>query len=171
MNQMKKWILLIVFLSISISIADEAGKGTLTSIGQPVPAFSVVCISGEEYNIEQLRGKVVLINFFATWCVPCMAEMPELEKQIWQRYKNEDFVVISIGREHTTKQLKKFNKKKKFSFPIAADPDRKIYSLFAGQYIPSNYLIDKHGRIFYQSIGFDQDEFGVLIKTIENELK
>jgi len=170
---MKKLLLLIVLLlMITGAFAeDEEDKGSLTNVGQPAPVFSVISIEGVQFDIEQLRGNIVLINFFATWCRPCMVEMPELEKQIWQRFKGEDFVVLAIGREHTNKELKKFKRRKRYSFPIVPDPKRKVYSLFAEKYIPRNYLINKQGKIIYQSIGFEKSEFEELISTIENVLQ
>jgi len=165
-------LLIVLLLMITGAFAeDEEDKGSLTNVGQPAPVFSVISIEGVQFDIEQLRGNIVLINFFATWCRPCMVEMPELEKQIWQRFKGEDFVVLAIGREHTNKELKKFKRRKRYSFPIVPDPKRKVYSLFAEKYIPRNYLINKQGKIIYQSIGFEKSEFEELISTIENVLQ
>ncbi|NOZ62864.1 MAG: TlpA family protein disulfide reductase [Calditrichaeota bacterium] len=158
--------LLIVFLCGFLS-----ENGTRTKKGQQVPEFKVTTLAGKEVAINDLKGKVVLINFFATWCPPCKAEMPHLEKEIWQKYKNrDDFFLISIGREHKAEELVKFKKQKGFTFPIAPDPKRGVYSLFAEKMIPRNYVIDKDGKIALQEIGYNEELFSQLKSTLENLL-
>ena len=95
-----------------------------------------------------------------------MGEMPHLQKEIWEKYKGENFVVIAVGREHSKDELVKFNKEKGFTFLMAPDSKREVYSLFAKAYIPRNYLIDKSGKIVYQSVGFNKEEFEELKSTI-----
>ena len=163
---------LFLFLFLTPLFAQQPDSITYTQVGDLAPAFKVTTIDGKELDILKLKGKVVLINFFAIWCSPCMAEMPHLEKEIWQKYrKRGDFVVLAIGREHTTEQLIKFNQKKKFTFYIAPDHKRGVYSLFAKKMIPRNYLIDREGKIAYQAIGYNQKEFEHLQKKIKELLK
>ena len=150
----------VLLFAMILSIQVFAGDGTLTKVGQKVPEFKVTTLNAKEFSTKNLEGKVVLINFFATWCPPCIAEMPHLEKEIWQKYKNrQDFYLISIGREHKTAELLKFKDEKGFTFPIAADPKRAVYSLFAEKMIPRNYIIDKTGKIAFQAIGYTPEEF------------
>lgn len=167
---MKK-MLLVLFLLPLFLFAQSADKTTYTKTGQNVPAFSVTTLDGKTININDLKGKVVLLNFFATWCGPCMAEMPRVEKEIWQKYKNENFVVLALGREHSKEELDKFNKEKGFTFLIAPDTKRAVFSLFAKESIPRNYLIDKEGKIIWQGIGYDKNEFDKLIVEIGKALK
>ena len=100
-----------------------------------------------------------------------MAEMPKIEADIWQTLKSEKLVVLAIGREHSKEELVKFAKEKGFSFSIAPDPKREVYSLFAKQFIPRNYVIDKEGRITFQSIGYAPEEFAKMIELIKTQLK
>lgn len=151
------------------SIGKE--ESTLTKIEDKVPSFELRTLDGQNVKVTDLRGKVVLLNFFATWCGPCLEEMPHLEKKIWQRFKNEKFTVIAIGREHSNSELIVFKKKNKLTFPIGGDPKRKIYELFAKNYIPRNYVIDTEGKIIFQSIGYTKGEFDNMIKTIEKAVE
>jgi peroxiredoxin len=149
----------------------QEGSGSLTKIGQEMPDFKVTTLNGTEVSIKSLRGKVVLINFWATWCGPCLVEMPRLEKDVWQKFKSTDFIMVAIAREESDEKITKFRKKSGFSFPMASDPEKKIFQLFASQFIPRNYVVGKDGTILYQSIGYQSEEFNRMIRVIEDELK
>ncbi|MBN1480021.1 TlpA family protein disulfide reductase [candidate division KSB1 bacterium] len=167
---MKKILLLIWLVTGIPAVADDKVESTVTKIGQQAPNFLIKTLEGGEIDLAELRGRVVLLNFFATWCSPCLQELPHLELDVWQRFKNHDFFLIAIGREHTKRELVTFTNIVTFTFPIAADPKREIYSRFATKYIPRNILIDKTGTIIYQSVGYSKDEFQRIIDKIEEAL-
>jgi len=158
-----------VGLALVSSFAGPEEDATLTKVGQAAPEFTVKTVDGKEFSLAEAKGKVVLVNFFATWCGPCLAELPEVEKQIWQKHKKDGLVVIVIGREHQATELVDFQKKNKFTFPIAGDPKREAYAKYAKAYIPRTYLINKEGRIVYQSVGFEEKEFKSLLAAVEKE--
>jgi len=159
------------FMILGTSLWGQEEVTEVTQVGQIVPEFSVTTLDGKNLNILDLRGKVVLINFFATWCGPCNQEMPHLEKEIWEAYKDKAFTVLSIAREHNAEEAAAFRKEKGLTFPMAPDPERKVYSLFATQFIPRNILIDKEGKIVFQEKGFDQEKLNSLVEKIEQLLK
>ena len=150
---------------------EDPNSFNLTKVGQTVPDFSFTSTDGKTYQMSDLKGKTVLLNFFATWCGPCMKEMPHLEAEIWKEFKDRDFVVLALGREHSMEEIKKFNDKKGFTFPIGPDPERKTYSKFFTKYIPRNVLVNKKGEIIYQEQGYTEEEFKELIKLIDEETK
>ncbi len=169
---MKKYFITVLLIFVTMqTYCQTADTTTLTKVGQFVPSFTVTTIDGKNIGISALKGKIVLVNFFATWCGPCMSEMPKVERDIWRQLKRDDFVVIAIGREHTRQELIKFNKEKKFSFLIAPDPERAVFDLFATAYIPRNYVIGKDGKILFQSVGYSTEEFNEMIQCIKSELK
>ena len=145
---------------------------TLTRVGGIVPAFSCRTTEGRSVDIRKLMGKVIMINFFATWCPPCNQELPVLQNNIWKRYKqHNDFILLVIGREHGEKDINDFAVTKNLAMPFVADPERKIYDLFASKYIPRNVLIDMEGKIIFQNRGYTQEEFGKIENLISENLK
>ncbi len=163
-----------VYSGSTAGFTDEKNtdQDTTTYIfeGDIAPAFKVTTLSGAEIDIEKLRGKVILINYFATWCGPCMREMPYLESEIYDKIKDEDFVLVCIGREHTAEELVKFKEEKGFDLPIAPDPGREVYSKYAKMMIPRNFVIGRDGKVIYQHIGFEMEEFERMIDIIKAEL-
>lgn len=141
----------------------------ITKVGQDVPDFSFTTIDGKTYQMSELKGKTVLIVFFATWCAPCMKELPQIEIEIWEKFKSPDFMLIALGREHSMEEMIKFNTKKGFTFPIAPDPKRKIYSQFFSYYIPRNVLVNKEGKIIFQKQGYRDEDAKKLIELITKE--
>jgi thiol-disulfide isomerase/thioredoxin len=160
-------ILTAAFMVFAATGADEA-EGTLTKVGDVSPVLSVKTVDNQ---IVDFHGKVVVLNFFATWCGPCMEEMPHLETDLWRPLKAKGLVLVSVGREHTDAEVKKFQKAKGYSFSFAADPKREVYGKFATQLIPRCIVIGKDGRIKYQSMGFAKDEFPALIRAVTAELE
>jgi peroxiredoxin len=164
--------LLFCVLAPILSAAQQTEfESTLTKIGQQVPEIGWVTLDGQKFDAKSLHGKVVLVNFFATWCGPCMQEMPHLQKDVFEKFKDKNFVMVAIGREHKDAELKEFRKKHEFTIPIAADPERKIYGRFATQYIPRNYVIAADGKIAFQSVGYNEPEFKNMLDAIDKELK
>ena len=160
------------FAAIPLSSNSQTeADSTLTHVGEEAPAFECVTLDGKKMDLKNLRGKIVLLNFFATWCGPCMAEMPQMEKRVWQKFKDKDFVLLAVGREHENKELKDFPQKRGVTFPIAGDPKRKIYSQYARQYIPRNYVIDSAGKIVFQSVGYSDAEFTKMVEVIQKQLE
>ena len=164
-------LLLCAFVSNLTAAEQTEFESTLTKIGQQVPEIGWVALDGQKFDAKSMHGKVVLVNFFATWCGPCMQEMPHLQKDVFEKFKDKNFVMVAIGREHNDTELKEFRKKREFTIPIAADPERKIYGRFATQSIPRSYVIAADGKIAFQSVGYNEPEFKQMVDVIDKELK
>jgi peroxiredoxin len=170
---MKRSLISAVFILVLISMASsQIDNTTLTKIGDKAPAFSCTMIDGQPFDLIKMKGRIVLINFFATWCGPCNSELPVLQKNIWEKYKNnKSFSLIILGREHNAKEVSDFVKTKGFTMPFAPDPERGIFKLYATQSIPRNVIVGKDGKIIFQSIGYTEAEFKKIEDFLAKELK
>ena len=166
-----KQIFILVFAVITTTTAFSQDEFTLVKDGEKAPDFTYEASPGKTAKLSDLKGKVVWINFFATWCGPCLKELPHLEKEVFEKYKdNNNFKLLVIGREHTWEEVAGFKTEKDINLPFYPDPGRKIFSKFARQNIPRNFIIDKNGNIAIASVGFTEKEFEELNAKLEELL-
>ena len=162
-----------ITLMALIAWMGQAQEADVVKMGDAMPTFRVVSDKGETLlSTDQLKGKVVLVNFFATWCPPCQKELAAVQQTLWPKYKdNGQFALVVIGREHDEAELAKYNEKKGFTFPLYPDKNRSIYAAFAQSLIPRSYLFDKEGKIIRATKGYTEEEFGELMQLIEQTLR
>lgn len=166
---MKKVGLLICGL-ICFAFATKA-QDWKVNFGSNAPSFVVEGKDQKKISSESLRGKVVLLNFFATWCPPCRRELPRLQKEIWEPLQdNEEFAVLVLAREEGWDKIDPFVKDNGYTFPVYPDLKRGVFGLFADQSIPRNVVLDRSGKIIYQSIGFEDQEFTKMVELIKAEV-
>jgi peroxiredoxin len=145
---------------------------TLVKVEEKAPDFTIEMGNGTTKQLSELQGKVVWINFFATWCPPCRKELPHLQKEVYEKFKNRnDFEVLVIGREHDWNEVNKFKADHNYLLPFYPDKNREIFGKYAKQNIPRNFIIDKEGKIAVASSGFNEKEFGEIVAKVEQLLK
>lgn len=124
--------------------------------------FSLDAMNGGVLNFEEQRGKVIFINFWATWCAPCIAEMPSIQN-LYDKFKdNPDVIFVMINVESKRSKAKKFIDKKAYSFPIYYPNASRIPNVYSSDGIPTTYVVDKDGYIAYQKVGmasYDAEKF------------
>lgn len=112
--------------------------------------FTLVDLQGKEWHLRDLKGKIVLVNFWATWCPPCRKEMPDLQA-LYDKYKDQGFLVLSISDEENSK-VAPFISERKISYPVLLDPGRKVNDAFQVMGIPKSFVYNREGKLVAQSI-------------------
>lgn len=136
-------------------------------VGQNAPDFNLKDINGEQVSLSSFKGKVVLLNFWATWCPPCKEELPALNR-LQQALKNKGFVVIAVSTDRSASDAREFIRKNPANFIIALDSNldvsKNLYKVFM---IPSTFLIDKRGIIVKRYFGVQDWAGKKMLKEIE----
>ena len=162
-------LLFILLSSTTIVEAQESGvNGFLVGVGDTAPDFTSKLTNGSIFKLSENRGKVVMLQFTASWCGVCRREMPYIENDIWQELKNDKFIVIGVDRDEVFDVVLSYQQKMKITYPLALDPGAKIFGLYADILagVTRNVIIDENGKIIYLSRLFDLDEFYEMTQVI-----
>ncbi len=149
---------------------EQVEASTIIKAGMEAPDFTVEMFDGKSIRLSDLRGKVVLVNFWATWCPPCREELTRVQADIIDRFAGKNFVFLPISRGEELQTVAAFRKRMGYTFPMGLDPDQRIFRRYAKNYIPRNFLIDAEGKVVLASIGYDKAEFEHLIQAIDKTL-
>lgn len=135
------------------SESGDPGSGAI-EVGLPVPAYATVSLDGDSVSLAGVRGQVVLLNIWATWCHPCREEIPQLGA-LHQRYRDRGFSVIgvSVDTDGTDDAIRAFMREYPMPFPVWRDPDERISSLFLALGVPATFLIDMKGVLRWRKTG------------------
>ncbi|MBW8325817.1 MAG: TlpA family protein disulfide reductase [Prolixibacteraceae bacterium] len=151
-----------------------ADYGYLVKIGQQVPDFSMTTTDGKTIKIADLKGKVIMLQFTASWCGVCRKEMPHIETDIWNKYKTDkNFALFGIDLDEPVEKVKEFAKQIPVTYPLALDPKGGIFYRFAekGAGVTRNVIIDKAGKIVYMTRLYKEEEFAEMKSVIADLLK
>jgi peroxiredoxin len=142
----------------TVATATQAGEEVAVEVGKFAPDFTAKLTNGQTMSLKDLRGKVVLINFWATWCTPCRREMPSFQG-LADRLDKKDFQVLAINFQETPDQISKFTEPLALKFDVALDQDGKINRLYGVNQYPVSYVIGRDGKILAQQYGpFSSEE-------------
>ena len=172
----------LVFILLLMTITAQAQTpvkeiptdyGYIVKIGQQVPDFSMELTNGKTIKMSDLKGKVVMLQFTASWCSVCRKEMPHIEADIWKKYKNnKNFALYGIDLDEPVEKVKEFAKQIPVTYPLALDPKGGIFYQFAekGAGVTRNVIVDKTGKIVFMTRLYKDEEFHEMKKVIESLL-
>jgi peroxiredoxin len=134
------------------------------------PDFTLKSQNGDNIKLSELRGKVILINFWASWCGPCRQEMPELD-QLYQHYRSLGFTILGVNVEENSDAAKSLLKDVRVTFPILFDNTNKVSDLYKVQGMPSTIIVDRDGNKRYRYIGYQHGYEQEYQKQIRNLIR
>ncbi len=145
----------------------------LVKVGDVAPDFTLASTDGTEFTLSAHRGKVVMLQFTASWCGICRGEMPHIESRIWQPHKDDaDFVLVGVDREEPREVVEEYTAKLGTTYPMLLDEKGDVFASYAVRKsgITRNVLIDRDGRIVKLTRRFVEPEFESLVATIDSLL-
>lgn len=151
---------------------DEVGY--IVRVGEEAPDFEMTLTDGQKVRLSDLRGKVVMLQFTASWCGVCRKEMPFIERDIWKKHQNNtSFALYGIDRDEPLERVQKFAKQTGVTYPLGLDPGADIFALYAERNagITRNVLVGKDGKIVMMTRLYNEEEFASLCKKIDELLK
>ena len=168
-------LLFITVFSVNAAWEQPTLGYTLSPLSKPIdaPNFKLEDMDENEYDFSEYRGKVVLLNFWATWCPPCKREMPSMER-VFQKYQSDDFTVIGVNQMEDGDRIFSFTGSldTRPTFDILLDNDSVVSQAYEVRGLPTTYLIDKQGKIRYRAVGgreFDHPEVEKIIEALMKE--
>lgn len=169
-------VLLMTILISLISFGQEKKvfeEGYIVKVGDKAPDFTINEAGGKTYRLSDLKGKVVMLQFTASWCGVCRTEMPFIEKEIWQEKKAAGLVVIGIDRDEPVEKVLGFRKDIAVTYPLALDPGADIFGLFAQKEagVTRNVIIDRSGKIIFLTRLYKKEEFDQMKMIVFAELR
>lgn len=171
---MKKlfFITTLLFSVLAIS-AQEDNRGYIVKVGDQAPDIDIIYTDGTQKKLSDFRGKTVMLQFTASWCGVCRKEMPFIEKDIQQKYKdNPNFALIGIDLKESKEKTIQFAKDLKITYPLTLDPEGKSFYSFAeqGAGVTRNIIIDKNGKIVYLTRLYTPEEFHDMLLEIKKQV-
>jgi peroxiredoxin len=161
-------IKILIFFILS-SLLFSRDRGYIVEVGDMAPDFEMEFTDGQKTKLSELRGKIVILQFTASWCSVCRLEMPHLEKDVWQKYKDQNVLLIGVDRDEPLETVIAFQKKIGTTYPLALDPGANIFGLFAKKKagVTRNVVIDKTGKIVFLTRLFEEEEYQEMLSVLK----
>jgi len=147
------------------------GDRAVVEVGKHAPAYSAVALGGKRVSLDDLEGRVVLLNIWATWCAPCREEIPYLQ-ELYEKYSRQglEVVGVSVDAAGEDEQIKAFLAELRVSYPIWRDPEQRVMSLFLSLGVPASYLLDRNGVLRWKHLGVLRPENKEFSAALESAL-
>jgi cytochrome c-type biogenesis protein len=162
----------IIALASGIACSGSAESPRVVEVGQPAPAYSAVTATGSRTSTASLAGRVVLLNVWATWCAPCRAEIPYLQR-LHDRHQKEGLSIIGVSVDALGEddKISAFAAEMSMTYPIWRDPDERILSDFMAIGVPASYLIDRTGVLRWKRVGIIRETDTTFTSALESALR
>jgi thiol-disulfide isomerase/thioredoxin len=157
-------------VALLAALAAFAWPAAATDGAVPAPPFTLASRAGGEVSLADLKGQVVMINFWASWCGPCRKEFPALD-QIYTKYKPMGFTLVAINVESEKADAEKFLATTPASFPILFDPDNKVSGSYGVSAMPTTVLVDRQGRVRWLHRAYKPGDEAKYIEQIRAALR
>jgi len=172
------WFLILALVFQACSSTNKIAKrtpddrGFLVRLNDQSPNFEMEFTDGTKASLKDYKGQPIMLQFTASWCGVCIKEMPHIEEEIWQQWKDEGLIVIGVDRDEPLEKAQLLIEKTGITYPIALDPGAEIYKKFAAEKsgVTRNVIIDKNGKIVYLTRLFNVKEFEGMKQKIESLL-
>jgi peroxiredoxin len=159
-----RWLSLLL-VAVAIAACSLPGQGHPAATPPQAPAFTLVGLDGKQHALSEYRGHVVLVNFWATWCIPCRAEIPELEVA-YKKYGPRGVVFLGVDWKEGHDDVKAFTDERQVTYPVLLDTDGKAYSAYQVPALPQTFILDKQGRIVVSRTGIaTREKFDAELKS------
>lgn len=161
-------LLLIVVLGGYAIVSQVSGSGGKPTEGSKAPSFELRGLDGKAHNLSEYKGKAMVLNFWGTWCGPCVKEMPALQAQ-WEKWKDKDVVVVGINAGEDQMAVENFVNNADVNFPVLLDPNKDAIAKYGISPLPTTFFVSKDGKI--NKIHLGQLDLATLDKQIEELVK